>query len=167
MSRLLLGLAALAGLLASARAADEPFAIDLEVRCGKASQTAHAESAVPLQLGDKPKERPVLEVKAGDRVTVRWKMSGTDPKAKNEDVTVHFYAVKEEMVGQPAAPKLGKGVIAESALTMDFGPSDKNEGEMTFTIDQAGDYLFRLETIGAALGPAGHEDFAALDVKAR
>ncbi len=160
MSRFLLGLAALAGLAAAAAA--EPFTIDLEVRSGKANKTAHAESAAPDLT---TQERGVLEIKAGDRVTVKWKMSGTDPSAKIANVTVHFFAVKEETAGQKAKPKLDKGVVAESALTMDFGPGDKNEGELSFTIEEAGCYLLRLETIGAVAGLADHEDFAAIDVK--
>ena len=164
MSRVLFGLAALGGLLASAAAAPEPFTIDLEVHCGKASKTAHAESAAP---DAKPKDRDVLEVKAGDRVTVQWKLNSTDAKAKLEDVTVHFFAVKEDQAGQQAAAKLTRGLVAESALVMDFGPEDANEGKLSFTIDKPGSYLFRVETIGAAAGPAGHEDFAALDVTAR
>ena len=50
---------------------------------------------------------------------------------------------------------------------MDFGPGDKNEGELSFTLEKPGSYLFRVETIGAAAGPAGHEDFTALDVQAK
>ena len=164
MPRLLIGLVALLGLCVSAAAAAEPFAIDLEVHSGKASKTAHAESAAP---DAKPAERGVLEIKAGDRVTVRWKLSGADPKVKLEDVTIHFYAVKEEKPGQPAAAKLTKGVVAETALTMDFGAEAKNEGELTFTIAKPGSYLLRLETIGAATGLDDHEDFAAIDVIAR
>ena len=165
MPRFPLTLAAvLGGLLASAADSPEPFAISLEVRSGDARMTAHAESAAP---DAKPKERAVLEVKAGDRVTVQWKLNGTDPKAKIEDVTVHFFAVKEETAGQRVPAKLDKGVIAESALSMDFGPGDKNEGELNFIIDKPGCYLFRVETIGAAAGAADHEDFAALDVNAR
>jgi len=112
-------------------------------------------------------KRAVLEIKAGDRVTVKWKLSGTDDKAVLKDVTVHFYAVQEETAGQKAAPKLDKGVVAESALTMDFGPQDKNESELRFTIDKPGWYLLRLETIGAATDLSGHEDYAAIDVKVR
>ncbi len=164
MSRFRFGLTALAILLASPALAAEPFAIDLEVSSGKASKTAHAESAAP---GSKHEERAVLEIAAGQRVTVKWKLSGTDPKATIKDVTVHFFAVKEEKAGQQTVPKLDKGVVAESALSMDFGPKDKNEGELTFTIDKAGCYLLRLETVGATAGPAGHENFAALDVKVR
>ncbi len=163
MSRFLIGLAVLGGVAASASAA-EPFAIDLEIRSGKASKTAHAESAAPDFT---PKDRGILEIKAGDRVTVKWKMSGTDPTAKIENITVHFFAVKEEMLGQKAKPKLDKGVVAESACTLDFGHGDKNEGELSFTIDDPGSYLFRVETIGAVAGLADHDDFAAIDVKAR
>jgi hypothetical protein len=162
MPRFLFGLATLGGLLASAAA--EPFAIDLEVRSGKASTTAHAESAAP---GAERRERDILAVKAGDPVTVKWKLRSTDPKATVKDVTVHFFAVKEERAGQRAVPKLAKGVVAECALSMDFGPKDKNEGALTFTSDEPGCYLLRLETIGATAGPAGHEDFAACDVKFR
>ena len=163
MSRLLFTLIALGG-LSSVAAAAEPFAIDLEVHCGKASKTAHAESAA---AGAKPNERPLLEVKAGDKITVHWKLSGVDAKAKIEDVTVHFVAVKEEEANQPAPPKLVKGVVAESALIMDVGPKDKNESELSFTIDKPGYYLFRVETLDAAVGGANHDDFAALDVKVR
>jgi hypothetical protein len=164
MTRLLLGLAALGALLPAAAVAAEPFAIDLTVRAGKGSQTAHAESAARLAT---PKARAALEVKAGERLTVHWTMSGTDPKGTIKDVTVHFFAVKEEKANQQSVPKLDKGVVAESALSMDFGPKDKNEGELTFIIDKPGCYLLRLETIGATAAPAGHEDFAALDVKVR
>jgi hypothetical protein len=172
MSRSLLGLAALGALFTATtsgagqahrapRSPAEPFAIDFTVGAGQARQTAHAESAAPLAT---PKERGALEVKAGERITVQWKLSGTDPKGVLKDITVHFFAVKEEKAGQRPVPKLDKGVIAESALSMDFGPKDNNEGKLSFSIDQPGCYLLRLETIGASAGPAGHEDFAALDV---
>lgn len=161
MSRLLIALIALRGLSAVAA---EPFTIDLEVRCGKAGKTAHAESAA---AGAKPNERPLLEVKAGDKITVHWKLSGADAKAKIEDVTVHFVAVREDQANQPPAHKLTKGVVAESALIMDVGPKDVNESELSFTIDKPGYYLIRVETIDAVAGGAAHEDFAAIDVKVR
>ncbi len=146
MPRFLPGLVFLGALAASARAA-EPFAIDLDVRCGKAGQTAHAESAAPDATHP---ERGVLEVKAGDKITVKWRMSATDPAAKIENVTVHFFAVKEEAVGQKAVPKLTQGVVAEAACTLDFNARDRNEAELTFAFDEPGAYLVRVETIGAA-----------------
>ena len=111
MPRLVIALTVLGTLGAVSAVAAEPFVIDLEVRCGKASKTAHVESAA---LDAKPKERPLLEVKAGDRITARWKLSGGDAKAKIEDVTVHFVAVKEDQANQPPPHKLVKNVVAES-----------------------------------------------------
>jgi hypothetical protein len=147
------------------RAADE-FAIALEARADKASKTAHAEVA-GLGLGTAAKPRPVLEVKAGQRVAVKWTLRCTDPKNTYKDVLVHFFAVKEEKAGQQAVPKLDKDVAAESALTMDFKPKDTADGELSLTIAQPGTYLLRLETIGAAVGLEGHEHFAALDLVVR
>jgi hypothetical protein len=152
-----------AWLSASAAGADA-FAIDLEARAGKATQTAHAEAA---GLATTPKDRPVLEAKAGQRVTVKWTIRCTDPKTTYKDVTVHFVAVKEEKTGQQAVPKLDKDVAAETALSMDFKPKDASDGELSFTIARPGSYLLRLETIGAATGLDGREYFAALDLVVR
>jgi hypothetical protein len=106
MTRLLLGPAVLVAPLPATAVAAEPFAIDLTVRAGQASQTAHAESAARLATS---KERGALEVKAGERLTVRWKLSSTDPKETIKDVTAHFFAVKEERAKQPPVPKLDRG----------------------------------------------------------
>lgn len=164
MSRLLLSLAALAGVFGSRVVAEEPFTIDLTVSVGKASKAVHAESAAPLA---KHKERETLDAKAGARITVKWKLVNVDPKATIKDVTVHFYAAQAENAGQAAIKNLGKAVVAESALNMDFTPKETNEGELNFSIDKPGLYLLRLETIGAVAGPGGHEEFAALDVRVK
>src|SRR5262249_39416081 len=129
-------------LLATTRAPadDLAFAIDLTVKTAAASKTAHADV---VALGVKPNERGVLESKSGERVTVQWKLRNADSKTTFKDVTVHFFAVPEEKAGQQAVPKLDRGVVAESALTMDFKPKDSNEGELEFTIAKAGTYLVR------------------------
>lgn len=151
--------------LSAPAAGADPFAIDLEAKAGKATQTAHAEAA---GLGTTPKARPVLEAKAGQRVLVKWTIRCTDPKTTYKDVTVHFVAVKEEKAGQQAVPKLDlKDVAAETALSMDFKPKDASDGELSFTIARPGSYLLRLETIGAATGLDGREYFAALDLIVR
>jgi hypothetical protein len=152
----------LCNVVGTARA--DHFTIDLGVQAGKVSQTAHAEMAA---IGVKPKERAILEVKAGERISVKWALASAAPKETVKDVTVHFFVVKEEKAGQQIVPKLDRDVIAESALTMDFKPKDKTKGELSFTIEKAGAYLLRLETIGAAAGTDGHEHFAALDLVVR
>ncbi len=161
MLRTAAGLLAFGCLLGGLPARADHLAIDLTARSGKASQTAHAEK---VALGVKTKPRGVLEVKAGTPVSVKWTMRNQDAKVTLPNVLVHSFVVKEEKAGQLTVPKLDRNVIAETALTMDFRPSDKNEGELQFTIDKPGVYLLRLETIGAAVGAEGHEHFAALDL---
>jgi hypothetical protein len=146
------------------RAEDLAFAIDLDVKTPTASKTAHADV---VALGVKPKERGVLEAKAGQRVTVKWTLRNVDPRATFKDVTVHFFAVKEAKAGQTAVPKLDRDVAAESALSMDFKPKDSNEGELSFPLDKPGVYLLRVETLDAAQGEDGREYFAALDLVVR
>ena len=147
--------------LAASTARADHFSIDLKVQAGKNSKTAKTETAA---LGLKAKKRDVLQAKVGDRIIVKWTVTNTDAKSAVKNVLVHFFAVKLEEIGQKTTPKLDKGVVAESALVMDFNPKDKTQGELSFIIDRAGPYLLRLETIGAAIGDSGHEHFAALDL---
>src|SRR5713101_3196862 len=106
----------------SSLARADHFAIDLKVQAGKESKTAQAETAA---LGSKAKKRAVLNAKVGDRITVKWTMTNSDAKTAVKNVLVHFFAVKLEEIGQKTTPKLDKGVVAESALVMDFNPKDK------------------------------------------
>src|SRR5438270_1441916 len=138
MLRCLVALGIVEGLFLSAAAQAESFTIDLKVQSGKESRTAHAE---PIAIGAVPKVRQVLETKVGAAIKVAWTLTNTSPKTEMKNVLVHFFTVKEEMLGQRAVPKLTKDVSAESALTMDFGPGEKAKGTLTFTIDRPGFYL--------------------------
>jgi len=142
----------------------EHFAIELEIKGPKVSHTARTETS---GLGVKPKPRAVLEVQAGDQVTVKWTLTSTASKETLKDVLVHFYAVKIAKAGDPPPPKLDKDVLLETALTMDFKPKDKSQGELTLKPEKPGVYLLRLETIAAAAGGEDHEHFATLDLVAR
>ena len=157
---LVLGLAVLGGGLHPAARADH-FAIDLKVQVGKASQSATADVAA---VGRKPKPRPVFPFKAGESVTVRWELRSTAAKETVKDVVVHLVVVKEDQVGSAAPSKREQDVVVETALNMDFKPKDKAQGELSFVIPRAGNYLLRLETRGAAVGADGHEHFAAIDL---
>jgi hypothetical protein len=137
------------------------FTIDLKVEAAGASRTVHAQTAI---LGGKPQSRPSLEGAAGKPIAIHWALINANTREAFKDVLVHFFVVKEEKAGQPTVPKLDKHVEVESALTMDFKPGDKAQGEQTFQIDRPGVYLVRLETVGAAVGGDGHEHFAALDL---
>jgi hypothetical protein len=140
------------------------FTIDLKVQTPQTSKTAQADLAA---IGVKPKTRDVLVVKSGVPITVKWTLKHTDSKVQAKNILVHFFVAPEEKIGQLFAPKLDNKVVAESALTMDFEPGDQTEGTLVFSIPRPGAYLLRLETIGASVGPDGHEHFAALDLDAQ
>jgi hypothetical protein len=134
----------------------DDFSIDLKAQAGKEAKIVEAKfPAVP-----KKAERQILSVAANTSVTVKWTARKTDQGAVAKDVLVHFFVVKEDRPDQQEVPKLTKGVIAESALTMDFKSQDKAEGEIAFTIPNAGCYLIRLELKGGGVGGV----FAALDL---
>jgi hypothetical protein len=132
--------------------ADE-FRIDLNAQAGK---TAEAKFPASAKKGE---PRAVLNVAVNTAVTVKWTARKTDQGAVAKDVLVHFFVVKVDRPDQQEVPKLTKGVVVESALTMDFKSQDKAEGEITFTVANAGCYLIRLE-----LKAGGSEPFAALDL---
>jgi len=157
----LVGPIAIGWFLASSGTSASLFTIDLEVQAAKMHNTAHAET---VALGAKPPARKVLEVKAGQPITVRWTLRNVSRTETFNDIVVHFFAAKEEKAGQQAVPKLDKDVAVETALTMDFKPNDKADGELMFSLDKPGCYLVRLETIGAVAGSAVHEYFAAMDL---
>jgi hypothetical protein len=146
-------------LLAHARA--DNLTIDLKVKAGTTTKKAESEITA---VGVKPKARSVLEATAGKTVSVTYSVTSTANKDTTKDVTVHFFVVKIDKVGQTTVPKLDKDVAAESALTMDFAPKDVAKGEMSLKIEKPGVYLLRVETIGAAVGVDGHEHFAAMDL---
>jgi hypothetical protein len=153
-------------LLAWAASRPEParadsFTIDLKMETPDTSRTVHAQA---VTLGGKPRARLVLDGASGKPFLIHWTLTSTASQETFKDVLVHFFIVKEEKAGQQAVPKLDKQVEAESALTMDFKPGDRAQGEQTLQIDKPGAYLVRLETVGAATGGDGHEYFAALDL---
>jgi hypothetical protein len=150
-------------LVAFGPARADHFTIDLEVSAPKANRTVHAET---LGLGIKPKPRAVLEIQAGDKITIKWILAST-AKDVVKDVQIQFYAVKIPRPGDPPPPPRDKDAILQTALTMDFKPKDKTEGELSLQVDKPGTYLLRLETKGAAVGPDDHEHFATLDLIAR
>jgi hypothetical protein len=157
----LFGLVIFGGLTVAMPTRADHFTMDLEVCFAKTTKKAQTDKAA---LGVKPQPRGVLEVEACKPVTVKWTVTNSDKKHTAKNVLIHFFVVKEDKIGQPSVPKLDKDVPVESALTMDFKPKDKTDGELTFEITTPGCYLLRLETIGAAVGVDGHENFAALDL---
>ncbi len=140
------------------------LSVKLEARAGGSAKSAGTET---VALGSRPKPRGALELRAGEPIRIHWTLTSTDRRNTYKDVLVHGFVVKIDRSGQAEVPKLDRDVLLESALTMDFKPGDRAEGDFHLTIDRPGAYLLRLETIGAAVGLDGHEHFAAMDLVVR
>jgi hypothetical protein len=154
------GLFVLVGLLVPTQSRADHFTIDLQVKSPKEAKTAHAESAPPAA---KAKARMIVVAETGKPIRALWTVSSAAKDDEMKDVLIHFFVVRVAEVGQKTVPKLDKDVAAETALTMDFQPTDKASGQLEFQIDKPGAYLVRLETLGSANDPS-HEQFAALDL---
>ncbi len=160
-SCLLLGSFLVAAWCASLARADH-FTVELVVQAGNTRKSARA---APTGPGAEAKARSLIEVQAGQPITVRWKVTSNLNKEKVKDVLIHCFVVKEEKVGQAAVPKLTQNVKRETALVVDFNQrGDHAGGSMDFQIQTPGAYLVRVETIGGATPSERHEHYAAVDL---
>ncbi len=112
------------------------FALQLSVQAGADQQISTGTA------------RPVLRIKSGTRLRVRWSAVNQQKSGTLRDVTLHVVVDKENAIGQAAAGKPGADVVYESALVMDFVPQAKSSGDFTIEPPAAGTYLVRVETLG-------------------
>lgn len=124
------------------RAADRDFSMELQARVSGRQDTVHAGAT--------------LTAKAGDSLVVQWSALNPIKGASIPDVTLH--------VSLDRNPKNGSDSVYESALVMDFDPGSKSSADLLIQAPAAGNYLLRVETIGAAK-KLEREYSASMDVK--
>ena len=133
-------------------AAANDFTINLKVQSGVREQTAiNGQSAAP----------PTFTAKAKEVVWVQWSAVNGASGTPLTDVTLHVFMDRGD--ARAAAPKPGPKSLYESALIQDFEPGGKSSGEFRIPMPEAGTYLVRVETIGAAK-KLGKEAAAAMQV---
>jgi hypothetical protein len=115
------------------------FTINLKVQSGGREQTAMSgQSTAPATFTAKAKEV----------VWVQWSaVNGTTGSALS-DITLHVFMDRGD--ARAAAHKPGSKALYESALIQDFEAGVKSSGEFRMPVPEAGTYLVRVETIGAA-----------------
>lgn len=143
-------------------AADDPFGIEISVQAETQQRGARGRStsAAPATRT----ARPVLTVKTKTKLRVRWSVVNQEKTGSIRDVTVHVVLDKEDALGQPGVPKPGPGAVYESALMTDFAAQGKSTGDFVVEAPEPGNYLLRVETIGAVKARRD-EYFAAMDLK--
>ncbi len=137
-------------------ASAQEFTVELQASSRSQTQTARNSQAAPT--------RPVLPTGAGEPIRVHWLASNAEKGPAISDVTLHVFLEKENAIGQAAVPKPSAQAPYESALVMDFEPGARSTGDFSLQAPEAGNYLLRVETIGASK-KLGREYFAAMDVK--
>jgi hypothetical protein len=145
---------------AASGAADDLLRLELSALANGQQQTARG------QASSSPPDpaRPVIPAKSGARLRIRWSVGNQEKTGNIPDVTLHFFLERENAIGERVPPKPGADVVYESALVMDLTARATSSADFVVEAPQAGSYLLRLETIGAAR-THGHEHFAAIDLK--
>ena len=132
------------------RAAGDLFIMELSARADAQQQTAHGQAVSPTSNRS---PRAVLATKSGSRIRIRWSIVNQEKTGVIPDVTVHLLLDNDQ-----------KDAVYESALVMDFAAQAKSSGDFVVAAPAPGNYVLRLETIGAARSH-GHEHVAVMDVK--
>jgi hypothetical protein len=130
------------------------FTINLKIQSGGREQTAMSgQAAAP----------PVFTAKAKEVLWVQWSVANGASSAPLSDITLHVFMDRGD--ARTVAPKPGPKALYESALIQDFEAGVKSSGEFRMPIPEAGTYLVRVETIGAAK-KLGKEVAAVMQVSA-
>jgi len=115
------------------------FSINLKVQSGGREQTAMSGQSVAP---------PTFTAKAKEVVWVQWSVANGATGLALSDITLHVFMDRGD--ARAAAPKPGAKALYESALIQDFEAGAKSSGEFRMPMPEAGTYLVRVETIGAA-----------------
>ena len=150
--------ASLVGTALAAPALAEHARIELEV-VGQDGQATARVDQTPPEWGKNP--RPVLRVKAGEPVKVRFLLTNVYPHKTLANAVVHLFVAAEAKAGQKELPDLDDSVVLESAFDVDLKPGAKVGQRSTIRIDRPGAYLIRVETRNTE---SDHEHFAAIDL---
>jgi hypothetical protein len=128
------------------------FTLNLKVQAGRREQTvASGKPNIPL---------PVFPAKVMDVVSVQWSAVNGVRNLTLSDVTLHVFM---DRASGSANVKPSAKALYESAVIVDFEPGAKSIGEFRMPMPEAGKYLVRVETIGAAK-KVGREVVAEMQV---
>lgn len=142
-------------------AAADDFSITVTVQSGKQKKRIQVTRRLPAVAPTK--RRQIITLRPGAKAQISAEIVHVGKSQIYKDVLVHFFVVREEELGQSKVPKLDKAVVFEAALTMDFAPGEKASWDHLLQIDQAGNYLLRVETLGLRR-VHGHDHYAAVDL---
>ncbi len=132
----------------------------LDVESGKTSDEVKAPAdEEPPGGGINP--RPVFKAKINEPLVLQFILTNTYPHGELKDVTIRYFLVREDKIGQKKLPDLEKGMVTQGRFVMNLKPKGKVGARVAFTIREPGAYLLRVHTINTK---SEHEHFSALDL---
>jgi hypothetical protein len=146
-------------LLITLAARAEHYEINLTVEAGDQKVEGRVDDYPPAG-GRYP--RPVLRGRAGELLTLQFFLTDVNPHVVMKDVTIRFFIVAQESLGQKEPPALKDGVVLQGKYTLDFKPQAKVGLRQQFRVPKAGNYLVRVQSENSG---SDHEHFAAVDLK--
>ncbi len=149
-------------LITSPLAHAEHFDIVLKAQSGRELAQAFMDTTPPIGGVNR---RPILRAKAGDPISVSWQMKSGFPHGVMKAVTIHFFVVREDTLGQKPVPDpAGAAGLVDNSFVMDFAPKAAANGALRFAIAKPGSYLVRVQSEDTHQ-QHDHEHFSALDLQ--
>ena len=124
------------------------------------SVTANADTEPPAGGFN---DRPVAKVQAGEPLVLQFVLTDKYPHGVLKNVTVRYYVVREDKLGQKNLPDLTRGTVTDGKFTMNFKPDCRIGARVNFKVPEPGLYLLRVETLNT---DSDHEHFAGIDLQA-
>jgi hypothetical protein len=145
--------------LANASLRAEHFDINLTVESKADKQEAYADDSPPAE-GLHP--RPVFHARAGEALTWQFFLTNINPHDELKQVTVRYFLVAENRVGQKEVPSADKDAVVQGDFLLNFKLKGRVGLKQHFRIERPGVYLLRVESVNSH---SDHEHFSAIDLE--
>jgi hypothetical protein len=134
------------------------FRVDAEGSKAR-DETAAASDEEPPLGGINP--RPVFRAKVNEPLALQFILTNIYPHGELKNVTIRYFVVRAEKLGQKKLPALDKGMVTEGRFTMNLKPKGRVGARVAFRLDTPGVYLLRVQTKNTK---SDHEHFSAIDL---
>ncbi|MFO0964095.1 MAG: hypothetical protein U0793_00725 [Gemmataceae bacterium] len=108
------------------------------------------------------RKREALKVKANEPLTLQFVYINTYPHGVTKDVTIRWFVVRQEKLGQKLVPELKSGVVVQGHFNLNFKPKGRVGARVAFKVPEPGVYLLRVDSLNTN---SDHEHFAAIDLE--
>lgn len=111
--------------------------------------------------GENVEQRPLFKARVGEPLVIQFILTNTYPHGEKKDVRIRYFVVREAKAKQKTVPDPREGGVAQGRFTLNYKPKCRVGVRQTFTINEPGSYLLRVQTENT---DSDHEHFAAIEI---